>query len=151
MISQNIPFTREGVEDLKTELEERRLARPAIIKELQRARELGDLSENGLYKATKSQLIDTDRRMRLLNHLIKNAKVEEIQNTGVVRIGNSIMLESKGKEFTYQLVGTYESDPSKGKISVASPLGKLITGKKVGDIVTLKRDEDIEFKIIGIE
>lgn len=150
MISQNIQFTKEGIDELKAELEDRLLKRPAIIKELQRARELGDLSENGLYKATKGQLIDTDRRIRQINFLIKNAKVEESTNTNTVSIGNTLVLEISGKQITYQIVGTYESNPSEGKISIESPLGRLLQGKKAGEEVSLKRDSEIIYKVLKI-
>jgi transcription elongation factor GreA len=145
-----IPFTQSGFDALKVELEKKKSERPAIVKELQRARELGDLSENGLYKATKGKLIDTDRRIRQLTHLIKNAHVDDSTNIATVGIGNTVTLLSDGKEYVYQIVGTYESDPSNGKISIVSPLGKLLMDKKVGDEVALKRDREIRYKIVKI-
>lgn len=146
-----IPFTQHGIDELKAELEDRKQKRPEIIKELQRARELGDLSENGLYKATKGQLIDTDRRIRQITHLLKNAKVEESTNTNTVSIGNTLVLETSGKLITYQIVGTYESNPSQGKISIESPLGKLLQGKKQNDEVVIKREKEVIYKIISIK
>lgn len=146
----HIPFTQKGVDELKEELEQKKASRPAIIKELQRARELGDLSENGLYKATKGQLIDTDRRIRHLTYLIKNAKVNDATSSDNITIGNTVKLESDGRIYTYQVVGTYESNPSDGKISIESPIGRLLLGKKAGQEVVLKRDKDIIYKILEI-
>ncbi len=131
---KKIPFTKKGVEALHEELEKIKNERPAVISELKRAREMGDLSENGFYKATKGKLFDTDRRIRHLAFLITNSQIENSTQVGVVRIGNKVTFESEGKEYVYQIVGTYESNPSEGKISIESPLGKKLLGKKVGDL-----------------
>ena len=70
-----ITFTKEGLENCRKELEDLISKRPIVVKALSNARDMGDLSENGLYKAAKQELVDLDRNIRNLKYLIKHGKV----------------------------------------------------------------------------
>ena len=121
-----IPVTREGYQKL---LEDRAMflaARPEAVENLRKSREMGDLSENGYYKASRQQLSFLDSRIRRVERLIKLAKI----------ITPARVKLSDGKnEYEYEIVGGYESDPIKHTISQQSPLGRAIMGKKVNDVV----------------
>ena len=94
------------------------------------------MSENGAYKAARFELGDTDRAIRMLQHQIKYGKAVEPPKDGTIGVGSTVrLIRSDGKEFKYTIVGTYEADPMNGKISIESPMGKTLMGKKAGDDV----------------
>ena len=131
-----IVFTKSGYSSLQPKLDELFKKRERVLIELQRAREQGDLSENGAYKAARFELGDTDRAIRTLQHQIKYGKAVEPPKDGTIGVGSTVRLvRSDGKEFNYTIVGTYEADPMNGKISIESPMGKTLMGKKAGDDV----------------
>ncbi len=127
-----IKFTKEGLEKLKTELESIKEARPAAVKELSRARELGDLSENGLYTAAKGRLRGMDSRIERIDRMIKLAEVYESPKSHV-GIGSKVMIEQNGIQTEYSIVGDFEADPLNHKISSKSPMGYALIGKRVGE------------------
>ena len=131
-----IVFTKSGYSSLQPKLDELFKKRERVLIELQRAREQGDLSENGAYKAARFELGDTDRAIRTLQHQIKYGKAVEPPQDGTIGVGSTVrIVRSDGKEFNYTIVGTYEADPMNGKISIESPMGKTLMGKKAGDEV----------------
>lgn len=132
----SIVFTKSGYSSLQPKLDELFKKRERVLIELQRAREQGDLSENGAYKAARFELGDTDRAIRTLQHQIKYGKAVEPPKDRTIGVGSTVRLvRSDGKEFNYTIVGTYEADPMNGKISIESPMGKTLMGKKAGDDV----------------
>ncbi|MCE7898424.1 MAG: transcription elongation factor GreA [bacterium] len=140
MIKQPKPivFTKSGYSALRPKLDELFKKRERVLIELQRAREQGDLSENGAYKAARFELGDTDRAIRQLQHQIKYGKAIEPPTDGTIGVGSTVKLRrDDGKEFTYTIVGTYEADPMNGKISIESPMGKALIGKKADDEVVV--------------
>lgn len=127
----SIVFTKSGYSSLQPKLDELFKKRERVLIELQRAREQGDLSENGAYKAARFELGDTDRAIRTLQHQIKYGKAVEPPKDGTIGVGSTVRLvRSDGKEFNYTIVGTYEADPMNGKISIESPMGKALVGKR---------------------
>lgn len=139
---EKIPITREGYETLKRELERlKAVDRPATIKAIEEARSHGDLSENAEYDAAKDRQGFIEGRISELGYKISHAMVidpESLPKDKAV-FGCSVLLENTdtGEEVEYQLVGPDESDISKGKISVSSPLGQAIIGKRPGAVVML--------------
>lgn len=126
-------FTPAGYQALSPKLEELKKKREQILPRLQRAREQGDLSENGAYKAARFELGDTDRQIRYLENQIKHGRIATPRSDGKAGIGNKITLEKIDKsKVTYILVGTFEADPLMGKISTESPVGAEMFGKGVG-------------------
>lgn len=135
MINQPKPvlFTRDGYDKLQGKLDTLLKYREEVLVRLQRAREQGDLSENGAYKAARFELSDTDRNIRQLQFQIKYGKVEAPRTDGTIGVGNAVTLaKADGTTVRYQIVGTYEADPLQGKISVESPMGMALQGKKSG-------------------
>lgn len=126
--------TREGLEKMKRELEElKNIRRPEISERIARAKELGDLSENAEYHEAKEALGFLEGRIMELQNFIARAEIVEPTSTDRVTIGCVVRCEARGKEKTFRLVGSNESDPSAGKISGESPIGKALLGKKRGD------------------
>jgi transcription elongation factor GreA len=137
-----VPLTPEGYEALKKELERlKRYERPQTIKAIEEARAHGDLSENAEYAAAKDRQAFLERRVSELEYKLANADVIEIHTVPKDRVvfGSRVVLENieTGEDVQYQLVGPDESDIGNGRISVSSPLGKAILGKKPGDEATL--------------
>lgn len=129
-------FTKSGYEKLQAEYEELKKQRPAVVEDLKKARELGDLRENGYYKASRSKLSFIDGRLTTLSYHIRNAIIIEESQSDKVEIGkNVLILTEEKKQLRYQVVGDLEANPSEGKISLRSPLGSAIAGHKVGDKV----------------
>jgi len=137
-----IPFTKEGYEALKKEWEQlKTVERPQNIKAIESARAHGDLSENAEFHAAKDRQAFIECRVNELGYKINNADVIDISKLpkDVVVFGCKILLENldTGDTVEYQLVGPDESNIEAGRISVSSPLGKAILGKKPGDEIVV--------------
>ena len=138
-----VPVTPEGYEALKKELENlKRVERPQNIKAIEEARAHGDLSENAEFEAAKDRQGFIEGRIGELGFKLANADIidpDKLPGDRAV-FGTKVLLENidTGEEVEYQLVGPDESDIVKGRISVSSPLGRAILGKKPGDELTLE-------------
>lgn len=126
---KKIKFTKEGYAALESEYLRLQNERPAAVKELTRAREMGDLSENGLYTAAKARLRSMDSAMRRIKNQMKLA---EVVNT------KKITVEREGAQIDYEIVGDYEADPVNHKISENSPIGNALKNAKEGDTVQIQ-------------
>ncbi len=147
----HVLFTQKGYDDKKKEYEDLLASRPDAVKDLAKAREMGDLSENGYYKGARLKLSQVDRQLRQLKQLLKIAKVHEAKEKDIVDMGTTVMLESNGKILTYEIVGTYEAHPGQGKISLNSPLGRAVAGKRKGETAVMKiGDTTTTFVIVNI-
>ena len=138
-----VPVTKEGYETLKKELETlKRIERPQNIKAIEEARAHGDLSENAEFHAAKDRQGFIEGRIIELEFKVANAEIIEIKKLPKDRVvfGTMVLLENidSGEDVKYQLVGPDESDIDKGRISIASPLGKAMLGKKPGDELTVQ-------------
>ncbi|MFT4756540.1 MAG: transcription elongation factor GreA [Vicingaceae bacterium] len=132
-------YTEEGLRKLKAELDQlKTVERPSISQQIAEARDKGDLSENAEYDAAKEAQGLLELKISKMETIVSSARIiDESQLDiskalihSVVKIKNS----NNGMEVTYQLVAESESDLKSGKISVSSPIGKGLLGKKVGDI-----------------
>lgn len=132
-----VPFTKDGYEKIEKELQELLIERVDAIGHLQKSRELGDLKENGYYQASRQKVNAIDARLRRIKFLLKYGEIRSSSQTEIVEIGSTVVLKTEKEVVTYQVVGGEESNPSEGKISHRSPLGRAILGKKVGDKVQL--------------
>jgi transcription elongation factor GreA len=135
---EKIPMTAEGLEPLKAELHQlKAVERHAVIKQISEAREHGDLSENAEYHAARERQSFIEGRISELEDIISRADVIDVTKLSgkTVRFGASVTVADvdSDEEITYQLVGPYEADLKKNKISVQSPLGRALIGKTVGD------------------
>jgi len=138
-----VPVTREGYEALKKELENlKRVERPQNIRAIEEARAHGDLSENAEFAAAKDRQGFIEGRIGELEYKIASADIITADNLPRDRavFGTKVLLENidTGEEVEYQLVGPDESDIDNGRISITSPLGKAILGKKPGDELALE-------------
>jgi transcription elongation factor GreB len=149
-------LTRDGAKKLAAELNQLlSVERPKVVGEVSDAAAQGDRSENAEYIYGKKRLREIDRRIRFLTKRLESAVVVE-QNEAehdVVRFGARVQVrDENGKESTYQLVGPDEADPSQGKLSFQSPLGRALLKRRVGDAVTVQRPAgEIEIEILSIE
>lgn len=134
---KKIPFTESGYQKLLDEKAKFLKERPEVVGNLQKAREMGDLSENGYYKESKARLGFLDGRIRHLDRLIKCGEVTKPTGTQTVEIGNSVIITNGNQQLEYTIVGGYESNPAEKTISNLSPLGKALMGKKIKEIVAV--------------
>ena len=133
MIKKNISLTSEGKKDLEKELDELIKSRPAIAERIATARAFGDLSENEEYSSARSEQKMTENRILEIQEILKSAKIIRGGKKDVVGLGTTVRLDFGGREVEYALVGPTEANPLEGKISNESPIGKAITGCRVGD------------------
>lgn len=145
-------LTQDGLNELKSELDELIGQRVSIAERIKQARELGDLSENAEYQSAREEQDRLEARISELDHVLQNSKVIKKPKTGGhVVLGSTVKLKSAaGKATEFQVVGTMEADPLNGKISDESPIGKELMGKKVGDKVTIASSEPVTYKITQI-
>ena len=139
-------LTKQDIALMEKELEDRRLnIRPAIMEEVKRTRAFGDLSENYEYKAAKDAQRKNDSRMRYLENMIKTAKIidEDRGRPGGAKLYDrvTLWLPEDEEEMIVQVVSTVRTDPSQGRISLESPLGKAVLGAREGDVLTVRVSE----------
>ena len=134
-------ITKQGLEKLKKDLEHLKTAkRQEIAMALQKAKELGDLSENAEYTEAKEAQSFNEGRISELEEMIKNAETikKTINNGGIVQIGSTIEIKNEQINKEYTIVGSEEADPVNGRISNESPLGRAFLGKKINDEVEIE-------------
>lgn len=147
-----IKFTKNGFEKLKKEVKSLETERPTAVLDLKKARDMGDLSENGYYKAARFKLSSIDHKLRVLKSQIKQAIVIENFDNQNINIGNTVILEKENQKITYEIVGDLEANPNLSKISINSPLGKALAGKKLHDEIIINAPiGKIKYKILSIK
>ncbi|WP_448517227.1 transcription elongation factor GreA [Pseudothermotoga sp.] len=149
-----IKLTREGYETLKQELESlRQKLMYEISERIKEARELGDLAENTEYDEAKNEQGRINSRIAELEQILNNAEIIEATESDVVSIGSWVVIKNlnTGEERTIRLVNPQESDIFSNKVSVDSPVGRVLLNKKIGEIVRLKTPAgQVRYEIIGI-
>ncbi|MHB9147400.1 MAG: transcription elongation factor GreA [Candidatus Amoebophilus sp.] len=149
-------YTEEGLQRLKGELTQLKTeGRAKVAEQLSEARDKGDLSENAEYDAAKEAQEILERRIAKLEELMINARVinKDNINTSAVSILSKVKIKNKklGKVSTYTMVSEEEADLKEGKISIESPIGKGLLGKKVGEVAIVEAPAGkIEFEILDI-
>jgi len=149
-------YTESGLRKLKKELDELKTkGRAAMARQIAEARDKGDLSENAEYDAAKDAQGMLEARIAILKEKLANARVinKSDINTSKVSILATVKVNNKDNDvqMDYTLVSDDEADISSGKISVQSPIGQGLLGKKVGDTVKIKIPAGlVEFEILGI-
>lgn len=149
-------YTKEGLDRLKNELNELKTkGRSDIAKQIAEARDKGDLSENAEYDAAKDAQGHLEAKIAQLEEVVGNARVidEGSIDTSKVSILSKVKIKNKknGASFSYMLVSEEEADLKANKISVQSPIGKGLLGKKVGDSAKIQTPGgEIEFQIMEI-
>jgi len=150
-------LTKEGLEKLKKDLHELKYKiRPQISQKVATAREHGDLKENAEYHAAREELSMVESKVHELESKIARARVisnDEI-GTDTVSILNTVTLEdlNRGKKLSYTLVSVEEADFKQNKISITSPVGRALLGRKVGEVVEIQVPAGmLKYKILSIE
>ncbi|HUF39018.1 MAG TPA: transcription elongation factor GreA [Anaerolineales bacterium] len=149
-------LTQEGAERLRNELTELKgPGREDLAKRLRIAIQQGDLSENADYIATKQEQGFLEGRILELEHILRDVEIIETgtRKREAVEIGAHVTIQEEDFPVeTYHLVGPNEANPTAGRISHESPIGKALLGKRIGDTaVATTPNGSIEFKILGIE
>jgi transcription elongation factor GreA len=142
MDNKPIPVTREGYERLTAELRElTEVKRPEIVAAVAEARSHGDLRENAAYDAARQDQAMIEKRIAELENMLRNAKVlddtYEGRSNGTVGVGSKVTVDFDGEEEEYTLVGAIEAKPADGLISTESPIGRALSGKRVGDVAVV--------------
>ena len=149
-------YTKEGLEKLKAELNELRTkGRTDIAKQIAEARDKGDLSENAEYDAAKDAQGLLELKIAKLEEIVGNARVidESSLDTSKVSILSKVKIKNKKNNMTvtYTLVSEEEADLKSNKISIKSPIGQGLMGKKVGEVALVQAPVgNMEFEILDI-
>lgn len=149
-------LTKDGYEKLKAELDElKSTGRAEAASAIAEAREKGDLSENAEYDAAKDAQGMLELKINELEKVLANARVldeSQVDTSKVTVLSKVTIKNTKNKqEVTYQLVSESEADLKSKKISVGSPFGKGLLGKKEGEIATIETPRgNLEFEIVSI-
>ena len=153
---QKSPMTAPGLQRLEDELRQLKTEqRPAAIRAIAEARTHGDLSENAEYHAARERQSFIEGRIAELEEIVASAEVIDPSTLSgdQVKFGAFVELvdEETEQTITYQLVGVYEADIKGGRLSIASPLGKALIGKKPGDSVSVPTPSgDRAYEILGV-
>lgn len=137
---QKIILTQDGYNALLAEYKQlTEVQRPEIVAQITHARELGDLSENGMYHAAREKQSFLEGRIREIEDILKRIEVAEapLQTSGkrTVQLGSKVVLEMNDQTVEYHIVGAEEVNFAHGRISLESPLGQALIGKLEGDTV----------------
>ncbi len=134
-----VPLTRQGYDKLKAELAALKTKRLKVIDEIRRAAADKDFRENAPLEAAREQCSHIERRIRELEETLESAKIIGVEQKAILKvsIGDSVLLRDliSGEGLHYKVVSPREMDPTKGKISSASPMGKALIGRHQGDVL----------------
>lgn len=155
-------LTRDDVKKIQAEIDERKsILRPKILEDVKTARAQGDLSENFEYYAARKANRENNSRIDYLEKMLKHATIIEdnladgisLNNTVKVKFVEEGMNEESWEEETYKIVTSIRADSMKNKVSIESPLGKALLGKKLKEVVKVVLDNgsSYELKIIEID
>ena len=156
--AEPVYLSAEGVGRLREELAELTgTKRPEVIARIKSAKELGDLKENADYTSAREEQSFLEGRIASIEALLRDAKLIEAPAAsaeGRIDLGSRVSIELVGQPgdvTIYELVGTAEADPAAGRISNASPVGRALIGRRVGDTVAVKTPRgDVEYRIIEV-
>ncbi len=149
-------MTREGYDAIQAEIDKLwHETRPFVVQQVQDAAALGDRSENAEYIYGKKRLRQIDGRIRYLTRKVQGVVVidpADQKSWDDVRFGALVRVEQDdGEEKSWRLVDKEESDPSRGRISIQSPVGRALMGRKVGDSVEVRLPKGlVEMEILEI-
>lgn len=148
-------LTKEGLKSLQDELNDLvNVQRPKILEDINAARALGDLSENGMYSAAKDKQSFLEGRIREVESILKNAVVVEKSSVkkGTIDLGSHVTLETQKSTVNYSIVGVEEVNFAENKISHESPLGKALIGKTTGDIIEIEAPMGtVKYKVLEVK
>lgn len=151
MVDQQI-ISEEGYEKLQEELHQLcTTKRREIADRIEKAKELGDLSENAEYSDAKEAQAFNEGRISEITGLTKNLTVVKNHGKNEIGMGSKVTVETNGQTKEFTIVSFNEADPLSGKISNESPMGFSFLGKKSGEVITVNTPKgEIKYKIIKI-
>jgi len=143
-MQKDVILTPEGLEKLKQEIEHLSgEKRREVAERIKEAREFGDITENSEYDDAKNEQAMLEARIADLENKLRSATVIDATQMAadVVRVGSKVNVkdEDSGKAFNYVIVGSTEADPTNGRLSNESPVGKALLGHKKGDVVEVHK------------
>ena len=150
-------ISAEGLERMKEELEGlRNERRPEVAEMIQRAKELGDITDSAQYDAAKNEQAFLEGRIRQLEDSVRRASIIEAQgpqSDGAVRVGSTVVvLDGDGEKERWTIVGRAEADAARGRISNESPVGSKLLGKRSGDKVEVETPSGAQtFTVSAVE
>ena len=155
-MTQPMYSTSEGLDKLKAELEHlRTVRRQEVADKIQQSRERGGNEGNAELEDAKNELAFTEGRIQTLINLISNSIIIEEGHTvgDTVQMGSKVRVKNQdGKTLNYTITGSTESDPTQGKISNVSPIGKGLLGKKSGEVAEVNIPSGtIRLEIVSIK
>lgn len=154
MEEKEVYISKEGLEKLKAELSLiEGIKLKAIAKKIAEAKDLGDLAENSEYHEAKQEQAFLAGRAEELRYKIRHAKIiENCAKSESVAVGCAVKVAVNGNEMSFALVGSDESDPGNGKISIDSPIGRALLGHKAGDKVKVQTPAgETEYSILEVK
>src|SRR3989304_865632 len=117
MAEEKVYLTQEGLKNLKEEYDQLiNVRRKEVAEKLQKARELGDITENAAYEAARDEQAFVEGRIAELDDLLKRVEVVEKEKAGIVQVGSKVRVHLDGNEQEFQIVGAPEANPINGKI-----------------------------------
>lgn len=148
-------LTKEKYNELVQELNElKTVKRKEIAEDLEYAKSLGDLSENAEYHEARDMQAAIEDRITKLESLLQTAEVVNPHHSDTAGVGTTVAVlkEGQSESQTYKIVGSEEADMSQGKLSVTSPLGEALLGKKKGQAVAVLTPKgSVSYKIVSIK
>ena len=146
-------LTREKFDEFTKELAKLKgIKRKEVAESLEYAKSLGDLSENAEYHEARDAQATIEDRIAKLEELLKTATVISSHETSAVNIGSIVTVEKDGKKFTYTIVGSEEANVIANKISIKSPFGQAILGKKKSEAFTFTSPNgQLSYKVVDIK
>lgn len=147
-------ITAAKFNELKTKLQKlKEISRPRESAEVKRLALMGDFSENAGYQLAKGRLRGINQAILDIENQLKYAEIiETATDTSRVSLGHLVTVEVNAKIKTYQILGSVETDPTRGIISHNSPLGSALLGKRIGEVIPVRlADKIVDYKIIKIE
>lgn len=148
-------LTKDKFDELKKELEQlRSVGRKEVAEELEYSKQLGDLSENAEYHQARERQALLEDRIGKLDSLLKSASIVDAHHSEAVNVGSVVEIQKEGKHepVTYTIVGSEEADMAQKKLSIASPLGQALKGKKKGETFLLKTPiGNVKYKVVNIK
>jgi transcription elongation factor GreA len=153
METQDVFLTNEGRQRALSQLESlRTVGRAKVAQYLHDAKESGDVIDNAAYEDAKNEQARLEGRIIELEQLLAKAKLIDHGRTDVVSLGSVVHLStSDDREYKYTLVGAFEANPSAGRISNESPVGKALLGRKAGELVMVSTPGGVkEYTILSI-
>ena len=151
-LDEDLHMTPGAIERMKRDLVRLlETERPDMIKEVHRTAEMGDFSENFAYQQAKHALRRINSRIMTLEDKIKRAIPIVKGDNDTVQLGSTVTVDANGRVQTFEMVGPHETNPTRGRISHQSPLGRALVGHRAGESVTVAAGEkELTYVIVSV-